>query len=295
MIFERQKLLLALLAANGGSLDRVDFQKLLFLYMHTCETEPSYEFVPFKKGCYSFTSLADKDKLTDRGLLVQGEDWLLTAAGLKASRVAIGLQGKLKTFSDRRRNLRGAPLVANTYREYPYWATRSNLASTILKDEPQALAAIERVRPAKVKAMLCSIGYEGRTLEGYMNALLKAGVTVLCDVRRNPLSRKFGFSKKMLSHVCSEMGIRYEHLPELGIASDERQELNDLSDYQALFAKYEQTVLLNAPQALTKIANWIIEGECVALTCYERLPEYCHRTRVANAVERRINSIANHL
>jgi hypothetical protein len=295
MIFERQKLLLGLLAANGGSLDRVDFQKLLFLYTQTCEAEPSYEFVPFKKGCYSFTSLADKDKLTDRGLLVKGEDWLLTDAGRKASHVSVGLQGKLKTFSDRRRDLRGTPLVANTYRAYPYWATRSNLASTILKDDPQTLAAIERVRPAKTKAMLCSIGYEGRTLEGYMNALLKAGVTVLCDVRRNPLSRKFGFSKKMLSYVCGEMGIRYEHLPELGIASDERQELNDLSDYQALFAKYEQTVLLNAPQALTKIADWIIEGECVALTCYERLPEYCHRTRVANAVERRISSIANHL
>jgi len=47
-----------MLAANGGGLDKLDFQKLLFLFTQTFELEPSYEFVPFKKGCYSFTSVA---------------------------------------------------------------------------------------------------------------------------------------------------------------------------------------------------------------------------------------------
>ena len=51
MIFERQRLLLALLAANGGGLEKLDFQKILFLYTQTCEQEPSYEFVPIST-CY---------------------------------------------------------------------------------------------------------------------------------------------------------------------------------------------------------------------------------------------------
>ena len=45
MLFERQRLLLALLDAFGGVVAHTDFQKLLFLYTHECETEPSYEFV----------------------------------------------------------------------------------------------------------------------------------------------------------------------------------------------------------------------------------------------------------
>ena len=46
MLFERQRLLLALTDALGGSVAHTDFQKLLFLYTKEWETEPSYEFVP---------------------------------------------------------------------------------------------------------------------------------------------------------------------------------------------------------------------------------------------------------
>ena len=71
MIYERQKLLLAMVAKNGGRLGKLDFQKLLFLYTQVCEEEPSYEFVPFKKGCYSFTSIADKTRLANKGYLIE--------------------------------------------------------------------------------------------------------------------------------------------------------------------------------------------------------------------------------
>ena len=49
----------------------------------------------------------------------------------------------------------------------------------------------------------------GKCLETYLNQLLRAGVTLLCDVRRNPLSRKYGFSKSTLSHACA---VSYTHL-----------------------------------------------------------------------------------
>lgn len=283
MIYNRQKLLLAMLAENGGKLDKLDFQKLLFLYTKTCEQEPSYEFVPFKKGCYSFTSVADKARLTKKGLLVQHEDWEITELGEKAARTSFDC-GKVKSFSGRRMHLRGENLIAQTYREHPFWATRSRIAGTILQDDPEALFAIEQAKPVQAASKLCSIGYEGRSLEDYMNALLKAGVTILCDVRKNPLSRKFGFSKKMLSNVCAELDIRYEHRPQLGIVSEDRQELKTLADYRTLFQRYELTTLAEGADKIREISTWIESGECVALTCYELLPEYCHRTRVALAI-----------
>ena len=233
-MFERQKLLLALLAANGGWLDKLDFQKLLFLYTKTCEKEPSYEFVPFKKGCYSFTAVADKAKLTAKGFLAASDDWGLTGTGCTIARIAGEVSAKISLFSERRKHLRGESLVAHTYCLYPYWATHSQIAEKILKNDTATLMAIDKARPVRAGAVLFSIGYERRSLEGYLNTLLRAGVSILCDVRKNPISRKYGFSKKTLSQVCSELDIRYEHLPQLGIDSSERQELNGLADYLVL-------------------------------------------------------------
>lgn len=295
MLFERQRLLLGLVAANGGELNRVDLQKLLFLYTQTCEQVPSYEFVPFKKGAYSFTSVADKAKLTGKGFLAVGEDWQLTESGTKEIRIPAEISRKLMLFSERRRSLRGDVLIASTYRSHPYWATRSRIADTVLRGDPAALDAIAQARPERTVARPASIGYEGRSLEGYLNALLKAGVSVLCDVRKNPLSRKFGFSRKTLSHACAELDIRYEHLPQLGIESDARKDLKSLADYQALFRQYEQTVLANESNAISQIAGWVMGGESVALTCYESQPEYCHRTRVARAVAKKIGAQATDL
>ena len=128
-----------------------------------------------------------------------------------------------------------------------------------------------------------------------MNRLLHAGVTLLCDVRRNPLSRKYGFSKSTLSKGCEGVGIRYEHLPELGIASEERRELHTQADYDALFAVYERESLPKQSEALAKIRGWIAAGDRVALTCFERLPEQCHRHCVAEALERATGKVAVHL
>ena len=84
MIFERQRVLLTLLDALGGQSAPVDFQKLLFLYTRRQE-EPSYEFVPYRFGCFSFSSYADKRKLIELGLLVDDEArWELTEAGRDA-------------------------------------------------------------------------------------------------------------------------------------------------------------------------------------------------------------------
>ncbi len=63
MLFQRQRLLLTLLDAVDEPVGHTDFQKLLFLYTRDCEGMPSYDFVPYKFGAFSFTSYADKRKL----------------------------------------------------------------------------------------------------------------------------------------------------------------------------------------------------------------------------------------
>ncbi|MCX6907810.1 MAG: DUF488 domain-containing protein [Verrucomicrobia bacterium] len=225
--------------------------------------------------------------MIEQGLLADEERaWKLTPTGRQATTVAPMVRMRMVQFAKGHTKLRGDALVAEAYRRHPYYAIRSEMAERVLAGDAGARAAIAAARPAAGQPGLCTIGYEGNSLEGYLNRLLRAGVTLLCDVRRNPLSRKYGFSKSTLSKTCEGVGIRYEHLPELGIASEERRELRTQADYDALFAAYERESLPQQAPALAKIRAWVKAGERVALTCFEALPQKCHRHCVAKALEK---------
>lgn len=296
MLFTRQRLLLNLLATLDGDVAARDFQKLLFLFSQEFEAAPSYEFVPYRFGCFSFSSYADKRKLIDAGLLASNDDrWQLTAQGRKAAQEKPVQAEALTRFVRRYGKLNGKKLVREVYTRYPYYAIRSEIVNDVLPDAAER-KAVKAAKPAAAAPGLLTIGYEGKSLEHYLNQLLKAGVTVLCDVRRNPLSRKYGFSKNTLKPACERLGIRYEHLPELGIASDRRRELNEQADYDALFADYEKRDLPKQKLALQQIYRWINDdGERVALTCYELEPHQCHRHCVADAINRQNHLEPEHL
>ncbi len=289
MLYERQKLLISIVDAFGGQLGATDFQKLLFLFSKESENPGTYDFVPYKRGCFSFTSYADKRKLMDKGYLVDDDKtWKLTLEGKQVARQSRRSKAALSLFRQRYGSLRGDALIREVYRRYPYYAIKSEIVDEVLKDKAD-LDRVEDARPAMQSPGLLTIGYEGKSLESYLNLLLQAGVTVLCDVRRNALSRKYGFSKKTLSNACQNVGIRYEHLPELGIASAKRQNLNTQDDYDQLFAAYEVDTLRHQTGATEKIFQWITkEKDRVALTCYELEPRQCHRQRVAWAVEKEL-------
>jgi hypothetical protein len=285
MLFERQRLLLALLDALAEPVAHTDFQKLLFLFAQEWEPSPSYDFVPYRFGCFSFTSYADKRRLIERGLLeADDQHWVLSRAGRAVARREIQRLPRAAQFARQYSRLRGDALIGEVYRRHPYYATRSEILKRVL---PRSVdrARVVAARPARQGPGLVTIGYEGKSLERYLNQLLRTSVTLLCDVRRNPLSRKYGFAKSTLSKACEGVGIRYEHLPELGIASEERRELKTQADYDALFAVYERYSLPKQAAALAKIRQWIEkDGHRVALTCYEAQPCQCHRHCVAEAL-----------
>ena len=212
--------------------------------------------------------------------------WKLTPTGRRA---ALGLRhAAMASFVDRYGMLQEESLVAQTYRHYPYYATRSEIAGKVLRGDKTALSRIDAARPETTPSTLLTIGYQARSLECYLNLLLQAGVTLLCDVRRNAVSRKYGFAKSTLSNACAGLDIRYEHLPELGISSERRRTLRVKSDYHRLFTEYEEQDLPRQLEALETTVQWIRSGECVALTCYEQDAEDCHRSRVAVEIDRQI-------
>lgn len=105
-----------------------------------------------------------------------------------------------------------------------YRKINSEIAKNILSTSK--LKKITIAKPKLSQTILFTIGYEGISLETYLNRLIENDVKLLVDVRSNPLSMKYGFSKNTLNKYCQSIGIEYEHIPEVGIQSQERKHLS---------------------------------------------------------------------
>jgi len=285
-MYYRRKILLALLSVFDGKLTAKQFQKYLFLFTRQQETK-SFDFVPYRYGCFSFQANQDIATLSKYGYCKiaetrKGRIYELTKDDgfintLKPEDRKILLNVK-EQFGD----LSQSDLIRYTYRQYPYYATKSVIAKELLNSTD--LDAIEQQKRHYPEKQLFTIGYEGISLETYINKLIINDVNVLCDVRKNAYSQKYGFSKKTLELACKGADIEYIHLPDLGIVSDKRQELHTQADYDILFQEYEKTTLKENKASLLVIRNLLDKGKRVALTCFEKDPKQCHRTCVTNAL-----------
>ena len=284
MLFNRQKLLLALLDALGGELGARDFQKHLFLYTRLCERERSFEFLPYRFGCYSFQAAADKRKLVNQGCLTDESGWRLERPALSYVRaLPKDDQSRIATHIGQHGKLMGDDLVRHVYKNYPYYATRSEIAEQLMSKEDYR--KIVAARPTKRrKSTFFTIGYEGKSIETYVNQLIENDVRLLVDVRKNPLSRKYGFSKGALSSLCERFDIDYVHIPKLGIPGMHRQNLESQADYDRLFLQYKKDVLPQSKDALDYLSELLARYKRIAITCFERDHEQCHRSCVAEAI-----------
>lgn len=273
---------MALLQSFGGSLEKISLQKLLLIFSRQQE-KPIYDFIPYHYGGYSISAHADLAAMARQNLIGKGE---------------ISYQKKDKTdyikkinFEDRNilqkiifefANKDSTELMKYTYLNFHYYAINSKIASEILsKTEYEK---VESAKPQNTKTTLFTIGYEGISLEEYLNRLIKNDVKVLVDVRSNPVSMKFGFSKNQIKLHCQNLDIEYAHIPEVGIRSEFRQDLKTQLDYDALFKIYKTETLKKTGNYQEKILELLKQKKRIALTCFESDINKCHRTHLAKSI-----------
>lgn len=283
-MYYRRKVLLSLLQSFEGSLEKIQLQKLLFLFCQRQE-KAAFHFIPFKYGCFSFQANADLGTLQKYGFIEEQErSWTLKSKENFANSLTKADAQLVRGITLVYRQKTTDELIKLTYQKYPYFAINSQIASKLL--DSAELDKVKNSRPQSVETSLYTIGYEGISLEEYINKLLSFDVKVLCDVRKNSFSMKYGFSKSQLKAACEGVGIKFLHFPEVGIDSDKRQELNTQRDYDLLFADYCRDVLPKTTTTQEQILNLIQEYQRVALTCFEEHPCQCHRSHLADAISR---------
>lgn len=286
MMYYRRKILMALIETFGGRMHPISLQKSLFLF--TREQEPEervYSFVPYKYGCFSFNVNHDISVLEKTGYLrSEDKEIVIATPGHYAAQLDLFDSGRLNHIYDLYKDFTDDDFIDYTYKTYPYYAINSEIAHKHLSAEQMTEVRKKDHRKTYTNHTLFTIGYEGLSLEEYLNKLLIYGVRILCDVRKNAYSQKYGFSKAQLQPACDGVGIKYIHIPELGIESSQRQSLFTQADYDLLFETYRNTVLARSDSQLERIVNLVDSEERVALTCFEKDVRQCHRTQIARKI-----------
>lgn len=278
-MLRRQRTILKLFSTADCPVPATKLQKYVFLLRHETfigQDSAFYDFLPYKYGPYSFAAQREVEALTAYGYLSQsGSSLTLTTLGAReAANVDSDTTRAVLTILSKYGKVGLQSLLKDVYARYSWYARNSEL---------QELVPSGAKEPKKVPVAVYTIGYEGRSVDGFLDKLLHNGIRRIVDVRANPVSMKYGFAKSSLSNLAAKLGIEYVHCPELGIPSSRRKQAQTDSDFRKLFNYYESQILPAQEDDAAKVAE-LMKATPSVLLCMEREAVNCHRGRLATRV-----------
>ena len=288
----RQKVILSLIDQMAGQIpdgtqekvSRLQLVKWAFLFREETKIKTFYQFIPYYYGPFSFTLYHELETLKRKGYIrfSSSEDGIQRISDVATPPIASTLGNEIKDFSGKYRSLSTKELIDHVYSHYPWFTIHAKQLEQQREKRPIGKCAVY------------TAGYEGLHIDGFLNILLKAGIQQVIDVRCNPVSRRYGFHKSTLSKLCKGLDIQYRHVPEVGIPSESRANLQQPSDYTRLFQNYKEKVLLNQQNTVTKISDWMTSRPSV-LVCMEANPCLCHRSHLADQIANQTKLRIEHL
>lgn len=247
--------------------------KLMFLIskdLGISSRHPVYDFIPYRFGPFSFEMYHDLTSLERRGHIQQDDETIFPLKGMVGP-----LDGKIEAKVSRKvsraKDVNDKALVDQIYHDFPAYTIFSEID--------------RRMDYVRDRTGIASIGYQGSSIDKFLERLIQGKVHRVVDVRRNPFSMKYPFSKSRLSDILSKVNIGYSHFPQLGISKDRRRGLSSYSDYQALFRQYSTEIGDSNPY-IDELFH-LAEKEMIAIMCYEKDPRFCHRGVITDILIKR--------
>jgi uncharacterized protein (DUF488 family) len=136
---------------------------------------------------------------------------------------------------------------------------------------------------------LYTVGYEGLDVEDFVKFVKKNKIKLIADLRKNPISRKKGFSKNKLAEQLKLKKIDYMHFPLLGTPSAWRKlEAEGKISRKKLFEMYVDKIIPSGQSDIERL-RVLLREQPTALLCYEADANDCHRSFVAKEIIRQEN------
>ena len=269
---KREKFVLTILKEISKPISKIKFVKLMFLASDNLlkkGNDPPYSFIPYKFGPFSFQLYNDLNRLEKKELICQDEKKIKIMKDIEfniKNEDFVLLKNIVREFGDYNEN----KILKFVYSKYPQFKKYQELT--------------ENEYFQQTEPILISIGYEGLSIDDFLCQLVTNEIKKVIDVRNNPFSMKYGFSKRALTEILGNFKIEYHHFPKLGILSEFRKNLETYEDYQRLFVKYENE-LENNTEDLEKLKK-LCENNRVAIMCFEHDPNFCHRTIIIRKLQK---------
>jgi uncharacterized protein (DUF488 family) len=134
-----------------------------------------------------------------------------------------------------------------------------------------------------------TIGHSTRDIGFFISLLKENGIKLLVDVRSLPGSKRYPqFNKEALADSLGNVGIRYEHFPELGGRRKARENSHNTAWRNASFRGYadymETEEFRHGVERLLDLAN---EIGPTAIMCAEAVWWRCHRSLISDYLKAR--------
>jgi uncharacterized protein (DUF488 family) len=293
-MLSRQKVILSLLSRSNGPLTKLSFVKLMFLLRNeyrAISDSPFYDFVPYKYGPFSFALYREMDALAQQGYIALSDEGVALAPDFESvahppvKELPEAVLAAVSSVCQRFAHWDDRTLVADVYRRYPWYASKSELR--------ELCQGLPVQRPVAEVAVYTA-GYGEKSVDAFFDNLLRTGIRAIVDVRANPVSRKYGFARKSMSSIASKLDIDYTHEPEVGIPSALRKHIDSVADLDRLLDTYEQEILPRNEQAVARVCE-LIQRKPSVMVCAEKDARHCHRERLASAVSKMIGLQVIHL
>ena len=134
-----------------------------------------------------------------------------------------------------------------------------------------------------------TIGHSTRTIDEFISLLEEHGIKLLADVRSLPGSKRYPqFNKEMLANSLGEIGIGYEHFPQLGGRRKATPDSKNTAWRTASFrgyADYMETA--EFLKGIDDLLDRAADAGPTVIMCAEAVWWRCHRSLISDYLKAR--------
>ena len=129
-----------------------------------------------------------------------------------------------------------------------------------------------------------TLGYQGLSLEKYVETLVAANVGIVLDVREVAWSYNRRYIKSVLQKTLLEANIKYTHLRVCGNPSANRKTATSVEECLSRYQDYLKENLECLEILWEYVEQASRRNQPACLTCFENKPEECHRKILTDAL-----------
>ena len=141
--------------------------------------------------------------------------------------------------------------------------------------------------------ILYTVGFAGKSAEGFFDLLRKHGVGRVIDIRANPRGQLSGFAKQRdLPYFLAGLAdsCEYVHVPELAPSREILSDYRADADWPRYVVRFQ--ALMGERSVPEVLDRELFESRKVCLLCSEASPQRCHRRLVAEMLVARWLDVA---